>query len=272
MQAYDDKVFVTRLQTAFSAKAGILSAVLAQRGIAGTRNLFSGRYGLYQIYENGKCDLRKLTDGLGEHFECDNLSFKPYPSMRSTHAAIDAAREIVREHNVSTQDVDEITVRLKKRFYELLCVPLEERRAPKTRVAAQTSLPYLIAVAVAKKNVVIDDFSAEALQDRTVAEIASKVVPVIDSRLEEETISQTGPTVVEIKVKGGRRYTKKVSFAKGSPENPMTLEEVAGKFRDCSDYALTPIRKNHADRVIELSAEMENTDDISEIMRLLAPR
>ena len=95
MQAYDDKAFVTRLQNGFAAKAGILSGLLAQRGVSGTRNVFSGRYGLYEIYEKGKCDLRQVTDELGERFECDNLSFKPYPSMRSTHAPIDAALDIV---------------------------------------------------------------------------------------------------------------------------------------------------------------------------------
>lgn len=271
MQAYDDKAFVTRLQNGFAAKAGILSGLLAQRGVSGTRNVFSGRYGLYEIYEKGKCDLRQVTDELGERFECDNLSFKSYPSMRSTHAPIDAALDIVREHNIAAEDVNAVTIRLKKRFYDLLCVPLEDRRAPKTRVAAQTSLPYLIAVAVAKRNVTIEHFSAEALQDTTVAKIASKVIPVVDPGL-EEALSQTGPVVVEIKLQDGRIYTKRVSFPKGGPENPMSVYEIAEKFRRCSDYAFTKIPSVRLARVIEMCAEMEKVADAAEIMRLLAPQ
>jgi len=44
------------LYFAFPAKAGVLSALLAQKGVAGIKNCFEGRAGLFNLYFEGKYD------------------------------------------------------------------------------------------------------------------------------------------------------------------------------------------------------------------------
>jgi len=269
MQAYDDKTFVTRLQNGFAAKAGILSGRLAQIGVSGAHNIFSGRYGFYHIYEKDQCDLTQITRDLGAWYECDNLSFKPYPSMRSTHAPIDAAIAIVRENKFSVKDVAAVTVRLKKRFFDLLCVPLEERRAPKTRVAALTSLPYLIAVAVCRGDVGVEHLSDDALSDKTVREISEMVLPIMDPALDEDKTSQTGPAIVEIALKDGRRFIQKISHPKGGPQNPMSLSEVGKKMEKCAKFAFSPVAPDNLEHFINLCMELEKSPETGKLLGLL---
>ncbi|MFX1555570.1 MAG: MmgE/PrpD family protein, partial [Promethearchaeota archaeon] len=87
-QCLIDGGLVKRMQPAFAARAGVLSAFLAQSGITGARDFLEGQYGFFNLYEGGDYDPEKLLDGLGTRFEGTKLSIKPYPSCRMTHAAI----------------------------------------------------------------------------------------------------------------------------------------------------------------------------------------
>lgn len=81
----------------FTSKGGVLSALMAQRGITGAKNVLEGKAGLYPLHYHGY-DLASLTTDLGNKFEGINLSFKPWPSGRTTHRFIEGAWRIVQGH------------------------------------------------------------------------------------------------------------------------------------------------------------------------------
>ncbi len=264
-QTIADAVLTKRMQPGFAAKAGVLSALLAERGITGAQNRLEGQWGIFNVYLRGKYDPIALTSGLGKVFEVANISFKPYPTCRYDHASIDATLALVHEHDIKPEDVAEINISIGENTRAQF-ETLERKRRPQTIPDAQFNIPYTVATAVAKRKVSISDFTLEALRDPRVLAIAQKVNPRV---LPELTRREIEPVIVEIKTKAGNRYSKRVDYPKGDPRNPMTAEELADKFRDCASHGRKRISKPVIERAIQLVGKLEDLDDVGQVIRSL---
>jgi 2-methylcitrate dehydratase PrpD len=64
-----------------------------------------------------------------------------------------------------------------------------------------------------------------------------KVVLEKDIRIEKR-FPQEWPARVVIRTANGREYEKFVRYPKGDPENPLTWDEMAAKFRSLAGYVL----------------------------------
>jgi 2-methylcitrate dehydratase PrpD len=64
---------------------------------------------------------------------------------------------------------------------------------------------------------------------------------VKDPRI-EETFPQEWPARISLELEGGQRFEKLVRYPKGDPENPLSWEEMAAKFRALAGAVLTPER------------------------------
>ena len=254
------------------ASTGILSGILAQQGVTGPKNFLEGKYGLYSVYENKEdCELDELTRGLGEHFESSNISIKPYPACRFTHSAIYGALALIEENHVEPQDIDEITVGVNQLAYELNCVPEDKKIKPQQPIEAQFSIPYLIGAAVVKRDVFIEHVTDnQVLENSAILEVAQKVKCYIDRDMEKTyTINGSMGAKVEIKIKGGEKLEKSVSAALGHPDNPLSLAQVAEKFRKCWLYAAGSLPQGNIDKTIETLSILEQIRDISPLSDLI---
>ena len=265
-QAIADAVLTKRMQPGFAAKAGVLSALLAKRGITGAQNSIEGQFGLYNVFLRGIYNAHALTEELGKSFEIANIGFKPYPSCGYTHAPIYATLSLVNENDIEPGNIEEINISVGENAAEL-CTPLERKRKPGSIPDAQFSIPYTVATAAAKRKVEINDFTIESIKDPVVLEIAQKIVPRITPELTSRGVE---PAIVEIKTKDGNRYTRREDYRKGSPQNPMTTEDIINKFRDCAKYGRKQMPKQNIEKVIELVNNLEEVDNIGEIIRLIS--
>jgi 2-methylcitrate dehydratase PrpD len=68
-----------------------------------------------------------------------------------------------------------------------------------------------------------------------------KVAMVKDARI-EETFPREWPARVCIQLDSGESYEKFVRYPKGDPENPLTWEELAAKFRSLAGVVLSSER------------------------------
>ncbi|MBI2908624.1 MAG: MmgE/PrpD family protein [Chloroflexi bacterium] len=262
----DDGALTKRMQAGFAARGGIMAALMAQKGIIGTTNSLEARRGLYNVYHNGNYMPAPLTDRLGTFFEVSNLSFKPYPCCRANHPSIDATLAIRKEHPVTPDEVEEITVFVNTQPNpHLLFEPIDVKRNPRTIVDAQFSIPYTVACALVRGKVSISDFTEPAIRDRRVIGVANKVAPVFDKSMDRRELT---PARVEVKTRNAT-YSKYIDRAYGHPDNPMPIDVIGEKFRDCARNAASPIAPDKVERVIELASRLEELDDVTEIMRLL---
>jgi 2-methylcitrate dehydratase PrpD len=93
--------------------------------------------------------------------------------------------------------------------------------------------------------------------------------PEFDKRGEQETLQAklVEGNLIKIYRRDGTVVTGKSGFAKGSPENPMTYEEVADKFRSNAEFAKWPKKKTES--VIEMTKTLEALPDLSKLTTAL---
>ena len=85
----------------------------------------------------------------------------------------------------------------------------------------------------------------------------------------DETIPEPGPYCpVSVELNNGQRFSHTAKIAKGDPRNPMTEEEVLGKFRS---NAMTVITGDAADKLLRRVMQLETLSTVKEIVGLLTP-
>ena len=264
MQAYDDGALSKNIRHGFAADAAIKSVLLAEKGVTGARNILQGRYGYFSSIEP-EHDLSALTSELGTKFLGVLSSFKQYASCNATHPAIDATLALVRKHNIKPKDVAEIQVSLNNIKMNIVCRPREVKFHPQSFVECQFSLPYCVSNAIVKKDVFIDDFAPEARNHPETRKLIEKVKPIVDDSLPYLS------TIVTIRTKDKKKYTKRVDYKKGHPLNPMSMEDIVEKFEKCRQYSAKPIPRENVEEVIEMVRHIERLDDVSSLVTLLTP-
>ncbi|MFC1873518.1 MmgE/PrpD family protein, partial [Chloroflexota bacterium] len=253
------------IRDGFSIKGGILSSLMAKAVLPGTKDSLEGKAGLFNLYFRGAYEPSYLTDGLGKCFENTGVSFKVWPSCRLTHESLDATLGILREHDIRPGDIEEISVSVGERQAPRVESLVEARRCPQTIIDAKFSIPFTLGVAVTYGKVLIQHFSPEGLKTLDVLRVADKVTFRVDPGLKYTLYS----TIVEIKTKGGKRYSKRVDFPYGHPEKPIAEADLVAKFKDCIAYSAKPLSRGDVEAVIDMVDRLEEVEDVSRIIRML---
>jgi 2-methylcitrate dehydratase PrpD len=264
-QCLVDGGLVKRMQPGFSARSGVLSTALSSKGITGATHIFEGQYGFFNLYERGEVEPEKVVERLGDHFGVMDLSIKPYPSCRMTHASVDAALELRNSQSIDPEAIAEILVSGSKMVSDMVGGRFEIRTNP--QVDAQFSIPYTVAVALTRGKVLLGDFSSDTITKGTsVLELAKKIKVTIDPELAAKDISSANMTV---RMGNGETLSSRVDGLKGSPSKPMNFDECAGKFKNCLEYSGKASLIENADTLIELLFNLERRKDVSELFGLL---
>jgi hypothetical protein len=111
-------------------------------------------------------------------------------------------------------------------------------RVPQTAIQGQFCMSYLLARVMFDGKVSIDAFTDTAVHDRRVRELAEKVHMRLDPDLSKNTKARL-VSKVEIRLKNGQSFFRRVDYAKGSLVVPLTAEELNQKFLDCALGVLT---------------------------------
>lgn len=262
-QAVRDGAHAKRLGPGFSCRAGVSSALMAQRGITGAINFIEGEAGLYDLYfPNSRHELSCLDRGLGRQFENEDVSLKPYPCGVVNHTAIDAALSITRKQDIKPDDVAKVMI-FTGQGSSVLWQPLEKKRHPKNGVETQFSIPWSVATAIAKRRATIQDYTDNAAKDPVVHELTSKISAEIDPTLTGDSIE---PTRVCIKTKDGREYVDQVDIPLGSPQKPFKQDDIKRKLRECNSVSIRPMSDESLDNLIKKIESLEEMEDVGAVI------
>ena len=262
-----DGVMTSYIQQGTKAKSAIEAVLMAVEGITGTRDVLEGPCGFYSAYEPDP-HIDQLLDQIGLRYGGSEVAVKLYSACRATHIAIDLALA-ARTRGIETRHVATVTVRVNDSTYALVCHPLDEKRRPRTPVAAQFSLPFALATALIKGRVFIDEMSPEALEDPETLSLASRITPVRD--LGCKTDLSVGAVQMELKTLGGERLVLDSDCPQGNPRRPASLDTYVEKFRKCAGHAAVPFSLKQIDALVEMITHLEQLDDLTRLAQLLVP-
>ena len=60
-----------------------------------------------------------------------------------------------------------------------------------------------------------------------------------------------------------------IAYAKGHPNNPITMEEMPERFRKCVAFSPRPFSNHNIGELIELVLHLEEVDDVPSFVKLL---
>ncbi len=246
-----------------AAQAGVIAAMMAREGYEGPVEVMEGKEGLFEVVNNVEWRPDWLLKDLGADFMITRCGYKAFPTEALTHQPISAALQVCREHNLAAEDIAEILVETTTRGADILSDP--SKFAPKTKETADHSLPYVIAAAVADGNVLPDSFSDEKLRDPRIWDLLGKIKVVADPEI-DAIFPRVKRARVQITTLGGSTHTAQVDHAKGSPQNPMSDDEIIAKFRANAEGVVSSKRQ---DDIIRATWAFDKIDDLGDYMRLL---
>lgn len=273
LQGLAEGALTVRVGQGVAAQLAIQALDFAAAGISGGRQPLEGRYGWFPAFWRGHYRTDPLFAGLGERFEVDAVSIKPYACCKYAHTAIAAALEIRQVTRFALSDVERVRVHVYSAdCWDLLCEPLTLKGDPAAFAGssgwalAQFSFPYTVACALARGGLTTADLTDEARTDPRVVELLGKVEMVmVDTTRGLAELPEPGH--VEVELADGEVLEATVRRAPGHPERPMSVDEQIEKFRWCA----AALGAHRIDAIAEAVLRLPELARASELAALLDP-
>ena len=253
-QSMRDGVLSKRLGAGFAARNAVTGAFLALDGLTGTRRTLEGNAGLFALYERGEVKAELLLDSLGRDWHTPRYSFKPYPCCRCNHTPIGLGIRLHRQ-GVRAQDVSAIEIRMGDVNWLTVGEPYDASRD--SIVHAQFNAAYSFARALTDGTVDLKTYQKPAISDARIVALTRITRVISDPAIDPTAIE---PARVRIVLSDGRVLEASSETIKGSPEEPMTRQELLEKFRACLAFGPGATRAQ-ADRLAETVMNLERCDD-----------
>jgi len=239
--------------------AGIMAALLAQKGFTGPAGMIEGHDGFIEVAMGGEYDIDKLL-AFKEKFAIRESCVKSIIADFSSHGHLTATLNLAKEHDIKPENVAEIRITTSKRCAEHTGDPV--KKYPKNKETADHSSYYLTAIAVIDREIGPSQFTPEKYNDPKVLELIDKVVLKGDPSLDKARPAG----ISEIITKDGQKYRLRVDYPRGHVRNPMTDEEIIHKFRSMTSKYMSNEQMN---QITDTVFGLDNLDDIRILMGLM---
>lgn len=240
MEFLAEGAWTKRIHPGLAAQNGIHAALLAAEGFTGPRGILEGRDGFLHGYSRNPVPER-LTSDLGKSYEILHTAVKPHACCRYMQGPIDAILALLREHNIEPEQIRKIEVAVLEAGWGIVADPQAKKYNPESVVDAQFSMPFGAAVAAMDGAAGLDQFTVEKARSPKIRALMQKVSLIKDAQI-EATFPKEWPARVVIELATGERFDKFVRYPKGDPENPLTWDEMAEKFRALAGTVLPASR------------------------------
>lgn len=255
-----DGAMSKRFNAGRASETGIVSACLARSGFTGPSHIFEAEWGGFLgTYVRTEPNPDALTCERPPGYGILRSGIKPYAACRDIHSSLDVILEARRRHRLAPEDIASIEVR---------CIPemmqmIGKTDFPATRIEAQLSLPYSIAVALVAGEAFIGQYEAPLLHDSKVKRLASLV-----RLIETPDLPYDSEPYLAIKTTDGRVIEGHVDYASGAPQNPLPADRIIKKFTKLAERTLPPVRVEELrDKVLGMSA-LADVGEIAACLRL----
>jgi 2-methylcitrate dehydratase PrpD len=257
-----DGVMAFKFPHGMSAKNGIFSSQLAQIGFTGTKDGICGRHGYFSLFGGDNKNPDTVITGLGETYYSDG-DIKPYPSCRFTHSPIQATLQLIKEHNIKSEDIAKIIIHPHS-ITTLVDKPFVPSSIP--QLDGLFNVRYVVAIAATQGAVLPKHHSAEY---QSLPEVR-RIIDCIDIVYDVEHVDFLSINL-DIILKNGTKYSTYLKRPKGGfLDDPLTYEELLAKYYSNIEYSGL-VSPDRADQIVKAIEKFEDIDDVNDFTALLTP-
>ena len=249
---------VKPLHVGLSASSALRAAQMARAGLDAATEAFE-QGGYLRAYSGGETD-RFPDEGLafGRPFALEVPGFeqKRYPCCYMLHKVIEAALALRREAGCTLQDVARAHLLMPKGGTKPLIHPF-----PRSGLNGKFSAPYAVVASLADGRVDIASFTDEAVW-RPELQARLRDVEVIEDVLDVPPDTDLGrmPVTLTLTLRDGRILQHTVIAPPGSPEDPLTMQQLRGKWLDCLRQGRPEVRCDIADAWFDQGLDLDRED------------
>lgn len=211
---------------AHAAQTGVQAAMLACGGVTAPMHMLEGEKGFFAaLCADARPDA--LLAGLDGPWKIDETSFKPWPSCRHTHPAIDAALQL----RGYISDIRQVRVQTYSDALSFCDNP-----TPQDEQQARFSLQHAVAVALLHGEPAFAHFSPASLVNDEIVALRRKIHVSASSNVSARYPAHFG-AVLEIESGDGKLLRHALTDALGDPERPLAATAIERKAQDCMAQA-----------------------------------
>ena len=134
---------------------------------------------------------------------------------------------------------------------------------------AKFSNIYCVAAYLVRGKLGVTEFNKESLKDPAILKLASEISFERDETIDMSS-SLVEPGGVTIRCKDGREFTKYITASIGSPDNPMSQDEVVAKFKNCAAFSKKPLSAGDLNTIVDMCLNLEKVDDIRKLISIFS--
>ena len=244
-----------------AAEAGIVAADLALLGWTASDHILEADNGFFHA-AGGGFDPAALRFGNPWTFVSPGVSIKPFPSGSLTHPAMSVMQRLIREYHINAGDVDTVDVGTNRNMPNALI-----HHRPMDSLQAKFSMEFCMAALLLYGKAGLTEFNDEVVRRPEAQALIQRIKFGVNPEAEKAGYDKM-TSILTIHMKDGRTIAGRADFAKGSPADPMSFDDVAAKFEDCAKFAKWPAAK--ANQIIAHVRRLEDLADVRTLTALLS--
>jgi 2-methylcitrate dehydratase PrpD len=237
------------------ARNGVTAATMIASGFTGVDDFLSGNKNLFTAIGAEKPLPGELTTELGKRYEIMNTSIKKWTVGSPLQSVLDAVTALLEDPAVRAGKVKRIVVDM----------PADRLHIVDNRTIPDICLQHLVAMMIVDGGATFDSIHDTARMSDPEVLAVRKLVEAVPNQ-ELVTAVPARQAIVKIETTDGRMLNHRTYEVRGTPGNPMNVDEVAAKALDLMAPILGIARANE---LIATVYTLDNFGPVSGLRRLL---
>jgi 2-methylcitrate dehydratase PrpD len=257
---------VKAMHAGLAARAGLLGAMAARRGVVASHTALEGENGYLQMFAGEAATEATLAFGAPWSLVDPGPEFRIYPCCQCIHRPIDALLGIIGEHGIRAEDV--ASIRCGVSFWTPGVVRYDR---PQNGPQAKFSIPYVLARVLASgEGPLLSDFTDDRVTDPSILPLVERISIYVHPEIASRTSDFREFAELNVQLKGGRELTKRVYSPRGTKESPIGDADVDRKFLSVMGGLLEQSEVQGLARALDDFSDLADVSAFLDVLPVLA--
>jgi 2-methylcitrate dehydratase len=246
-----------------ASRNAVFAVQLATMGMTGPAPIFEGPGGFFQAVSGEPFALAPFG-GHGRPFKILDCTVKRFPLGLYSQTVVEAALN-VREQIPPGEDIREVHVETLQTAVNIMAGDAEKWH-PTNRETADHSMPYVTAVALKYGTVEARHFAPEYWCNSELLDLVQKVKVSVSEEANRRAPEAMLSRVEVVTASGAHPVAAEVAYHRGHFKNPMSDQEIEGKFRSLTRDLLS---LTQTEAILERLWNLEQVTDIAAVIKMV---